>query len=326
MLEEIIYSPIFWWIAGILIIPGILMWVASYFIAARCIFDSTLRRIDSDTWKRGVPKDASAQSLKMFNDGLEWARKNEEFKRDVHIVNEGLNLYGEYYDLGYDKTVLILSGRTDSLTYGYYFAIPYSKNGCNVLVIDARAHGMSDGKFNTLGFDENRDVIAWIRFLESEFGVKNVIVHALCIGAAGGVYALTSENCPDTVKAFIAEGMFPNFAESMKNHLIEKKKPVRFLMELIDRQIKKNTGYSMKYGPIDVIEKLDVPLLMLHGRKDIYSTPEYAQKLFKLAGSEKKRLSWFDEGTHSMLRVTDPEAYDAEIEKFLCEIFELQRA
>lgn len=326
MLEEIIHSPIFWWIAGILIIPGILMWVASYFIAARCIFDSTLRRIDSDTWKRGVPKDASAQSLKMFNDGLEWARKNEEFKRDVHIVNEGLNLYGEYYDLGYDKTVLILSGRTDSLTYGYYFAIPYSKNGCNVLVIDARAHGMSDGKFNTLGFDENRDVIAWIRFLESEFCVKKVIVHALCIGAAGGIYALTSENRPNTVKAFIAEGMFPNFAESMKNHLIEKKRPVRFLMDLIDRQIKRNTGYSMKYGPIDVIEKLDVPLLMLHGRKDIYSTPEYAQKLFKLAGSEKKRLSWFDDGTHSMLRVTDPEAYDAEIEKFLCEIFELQRA
>lgn len=326
MLEEIIHSPIFWWIAGILIIPGILMWVVSYFIAARCIFDSTLRRIDSDTWKRGVPKDASAQSLKMFNDGLEWARKNEEFKRDVHIVNEGLNLYGEYYDLGYDKTVLILSGRTDSLTYGYYFAIPYSKNGCNVLVIDARAHGMSDGKFNTLGFDENRDVIAWIRFLESEFGVKKVIVHALCIGAAGGIYALTSENRPNTVKAFIAEGMFPNFAESMKNHLIEKKRPVRFLMDLIDRQIKKNTGYSMKYGPIDVIEKLDVPLLMLHGKKDIYSTPEYAQKLFNLAGSEKKRLSWFDEGTHSMLRVTDPKAYDAEIEKFLCEIFELQRA
>ncbi len=326
MIEDIINSPIFWWVAGFLVIPGILMWIASYFIAARCIFDSTLRRIDADTWKRGIPKDASAQSLKMFNDGLEWARENEEFKRDVHIVNEGLNLYGEYYDLGYDKTVLILSGRTDSLTYGYYFAIPYSKNGCNVLVIDARAHGMSDGKFNTLGFDENRDVIAWIRFLESEFGVKKVIVHALCIGAAGGIYALTSENRPDTVKAFIAEGMFPNFAESMKNHLIEKKKPVRFLMDLIDRQIKKNTGYSMKYGPIDVIEKLDVPLLMLHGKKDIYSTPEYAQKLYELARSEKKRLAWFDEGAHSMLRVTNTEAYDAEIGKFLCEIFELQTA
>ena len=78
--------------------------------------------------------------------------------------------------------------------------------------------------------------------------------------------------------------------------------------------------HSMKYGPIDVIEKMDKPLLMLHSKEDIYSTPEYAQKLYDLAGTEKKRLAWFEHGNHSMLRISDTKKYDEEIAAFLAEL------
>ena len=76
----------------------------------------------------------------------------------------------------------------------------------------------------------------------------------------------------------------------------------------------------MKFGPINVIEKLNKPLLMLHSKEDIYSTPEYAQKLYDLAGSENKRLVWFERGKHSMLRITDTNLYDKSIAEFLKQI------
>ncbi len=314
---KIITHPIFLWVVGINLALGLLLLITSYIVASYIVYTTTLRNNKRDKWGRNLPSDMTPDSERMYMIGNEWSVKNAKFKHDVHIVNEGLNLYGEYYDFGYDRCAMILSGRTESLIYGYYFAKPYAESNCNVLVMDPRGHGLSDGEFNTGGFEESKDIIAWVNFLQSEYGIKSIIFHGICIGAAGGMFALTSGNCPDCVEAMVAEGMFPNFGESMKNHLIERKKPVFIMYNLIDAWQKHYTGHTMKFGPIDVINKMDKPLLMLHSKEDAYSTPEYAQKLFELAGSDKKELVWFEHGKHSMLRITDTERYDESIKEFI---------
>ncbi len=318
----IITHPIFLGTIIFLVGSGLVLWILSYIVASYCIYNSTLRKKTKDTWSREIPDNIDGPSKKMYELGREWANKHSHLKHDVHIVNEGLNLYGEYYDLGKDRTVMILSGRTESLTYGYFFAIPYAENDCNVFVFDPRAHGKSDGEFNTVGFEESRDIIAWIKFLGENFGVHSIILHGICIGAAGGMLALTSENAPCSVDAIVTEGMFANFSESMKNHLIERKKPVFILIDLVDRRMIRHTGHSMKYGPINVIDRMDKPLLMLHSKEDLYSTPEYAQKLYDLALSKHKRLVWFEHGRHSMLRITNTELYDRSIGEFLQEVYQ----
>ena len=78
----------------------------------------------------------------------------------------------------------------------------------------------------------------------------------------------------------------------------------------------------MDFGPIDVIDKMNKPLLMLHSREDIYSTPEYAQKLYDLSSSDSKDIVWFEHGRHSMLRVTDTERYDEAVKSFIARNFE----
>ena len=103
----------------------------------------------------------------------------------------------------------------------------------------------------------------------------------------------------------------------MKNHMIEKKHSTFITYPLINRWMIHYTGHSMNYGPIDVIDKLQKPLLMLHSREDKYSTPKYAQKLYDKAGCKNKRLVWFDHGRHSMLRITDTQKYDTAIGEFL---------
>lgn len=310
-----------WWILGALAASGILLWIISYFVASSIVYRRTLRRTSREQWSRDVPSDLNADSVAMYEAGCAWAAAHRNAKVDVHIVNDGLNLYGEYYDFGHTRCAMILSGRTECLKYGYYFAIPYAACGYNVLVVDPRAHGMSDGEFNTVGFEESRDAIAWVRYITAEFPVTSVVFHGICIGAAAGMLALTSPDCPDCIDGIVTEGMFPNFGESMKNHLIERKKPVLGMYQLINARMKHYTGHSMDYGPIDVIHKLKKPLLMLHSREDLYSTPAYAQKLFDLAGTPHKELVWFARGKHSMLRITDTARYDGAIADFLAKTF-----
>ncbi|MBR2336614.1 MAG: alpha/beta hydrolase [Clostridia bacterium] len=318
---EIITHPTFLWIVGSLLVFGLLFWIFVYFLASYLVYVKTLKRESKDKWCREVPSDLNENSKQMYRIGSEWESQNSQFKSDVQISRDGLNLYGEYFDFGFDRCVMILSGRTEGLRYGYYFAIPYHKNGWNVLVVDPRAHGHSDGVYNTVGFEEGLDDVEWIKFLREKKGVKTVIFHGICIGSAGGMYALTNDASRGCADAIIAEGLFPNFGESLKNHLIERKKPVFIFFDLVDMWMKKYTGHSMKKGPIDVIDKLNKPLLMLHSKEDKYSTPENAQRLFDKAGTPNKRLVWFEKGRHSMIRITDTQGYDQAIESFLKENF-----
>ena len=317
---DIITHPAFLWTLFAFILSGLSFWAFSYILASYIVYTKILKRKSKDQWGRTV-SELVPEMEKMYEIGNAWHEENISYKKDVHIVNNGMNLYGEYYDFGSDRCAMILSGRTESLIYGYFFAIPYAKCGCNILVVDPRAHGLSDGEYNTVGFEESKDAMAWVSFLQQEFGVRSVVFHGICIGAAGGMFALTSGKCPDCVDAIVTEGMFPRFSESMKNHLKERKKPVFIMLDLINFWMKHYTGHSMKFGPLNVIDKLDKPLLMLHSKEDAYSTPEYAQKLYDKATVQNKRLVWFEHGKHSMLRITDMERYDTAIADFLTELY-----
>lgn len=308
-----------------LIVLGLISWIVMYAIIARIVFIKVLKRESKDKWGRQVSS-GEDDYLEMYAQGAKWQEKHKDKKRDVHIVNDGLNLYGEYYDLGFKQCVIVLSGRMEALTYGYFFAVPYAERGFNALVIDPRGHGLSDGEFNTGGFEESKDALAWARFIHDEFGIERIIFHGICIGSAGAMYAVTSENCPDYVGGMVAEGMFATFNESMKNHLRERKKPVFLLNDMINFWFKRYLGHSMKEGPIDYIGKLNKPILMLHSKEDTYSTPEFAQQLYDKCGSDKKMIVWFEHGRHSMLRITDTDRYDKAIEKFLEENFADKKA
>ena len=313
---DIIMHPIFLWILFGLIISGLFMWALTYIIASYFVYIKTLSRVSKDSWSRDIPSSIDDESKKMYSIGLKWAEEHKAFKQDVHMINDGLNLYGEYYDLGKETCAVILSGRTESLKYGYYFAEAYCKK-CNILVLDPRGHGLSDGRFNTVGFEESKDIAKWIEYMHDKYNVKSFVFHGICIGAAGGILALTLRNCKPYVKAIITEGMFANFGESMKNNLRVKKKPIFIFYQMINKWQKHFTGYSMDVGPINYIDKLNVPLLMLQSKEDLFSKVEYASKLYERAGSKEKQLVLFEKGAHSKVRINNTEKYDEVINNFL---------
>ena len=303
-------------VVGALLLSGIGFYLFAMMYAAHCVYIQTLSRETPESWGRENHwPDEEHQT--MDAEGMQWYDEFAAFKKDVHIVRDGLNLYGEYFDFGHDRCVMILSGRTESLRYGYYFSRPYSDSGYNVLVVDPRGHGLSDGRFNTIGFEESKDALAWVRFIHEEYGVRSVIFHGICIGAAAGMLALTSDDCPDYLDAIVTEGMYANFACSMTNNLIQRGRNYPLLLQCIDFWMKHYTHHSMMTGPIDVIHKLHKPLLMIQGAEDKASPAENGVKLFRKCPSAHKYFALMPRGGHSMLRYTDREKYDNTIKDFL---------
>lgn len=300
----------------LLCIVGLVLITAFFFfLTSIIVFNITLVRTRKSKWSRACSSKKPDQ-VAMYNDGVKWAEANASYKKDLHIVNEGYNLYAEYYDFGYDRTVILIPGRQEGGPYGYFFLQAYPSHGYNVLTIDQRAHGLSDGKYNCLGFEEHKDLIAWCKLMRDEYGNKSIILHGICIGSSCAMMAMLSEDCPDCVDALIAEGMYTTFYESYKNHMIEFKKPV-FVLPMIDMWLRACTGYSMTKGNIHIIDKFDKPLLMIHSKEDEYSLAKDAVVLYDMCPSKNKEFVWFEHGSHSKLRLVDSEKYDSAIIDFL---------
>ncbi len=286
---------------------------------AKAVYQKQLVRTDDEKWGRVCSAPENEEQLQMWNDGIAWADKYRDKMREVKIENDGFDLYGEYFDFGADRCIIILPGRCESLVYSYYFAPPYQKAGFNVLVIDTRCHGKSGGKYNTIGVKESGDVIAWSRFAVEKLKNKEVWLHGICIGTSSAIFALINKDCPKYVKGLVTEGCFVSFRETFKRHMIADKRPLFPVLDLVMLLINKHTGTNVyRDKPISAIKKLDKDLrvLFLYGKKDIFSIPKQTRRLFAACPVTDKKLVWFDEGGHSHLRINNIEKYDSAIIEF----------
>lgn len=305
-----------------IILSGIIaMFIYTYPISKKVYFQQ-LVKTDSEKWGRVCSAPDNEEQLEMWKAGIEWSDSNRQNVTEVEIEHDGLKLYGEYFDFGAERCVIIIPGRCESLVYSYYFASPYKEANFNILVIDTRCHGKSDGIYNTVGVKESGDLLAWSRFASEQFGNKEIWYHGICIGTASGIFAMVNKDCPDYVKGFVTEGCFVTFRETFKQHMIADKRPLFPVLDLVMLHINRHTKTNVyKSKPITAIKKIkkDARVLFLYGEKDIFSLPKKSQKLFDACSAKDKKIVWFSKGGHSHLRINNTEKYDKAIIDFFKE-------
>ncbi|MBP5271148.1 MAG: hypothetical protein ILO42_09350 [Clostridia bacterium] len=288
-------------------------------IMSYVLYSVLLVRNKKEKWGRECSIPDDEEYRRMFDIGLEFEKKYRDTKKEVSVVSDGLRLAGEYFDFGGDRAVLIIAGRMESLLYSYYFAEPFRAAGLNVLVIDNRAHGNSEGKVSSLGYKEYRDVLCWCRLLHDELGNRKITLHGICIGASTALFAAVARECPEWIDSIIVEGMYVNFYESFRNHMIYDRpdKPRFPIMQGVMFHILCISGANVVTdGPLKRIPKLNKPILFLHSREDKYSLPDKAELLCEKC-TAPKRIVWFDRGAHSRIRINNTEKYDEAIKSFL---------
>lgn len=294
------------------------------FLMGWILYSILLVRTSKKKWVRGASMPEDPEYAAMFREGERWRNDNALSMREVTVKNGRLHLAGQYYDFGFDKAVIILPGRTETCYYSAFFAEPYKAAGYNVLTIDNRAHGLSDGHFNTLGYKESLDVIAWAKMLHEDLGIRRIFLHGVCIGSSTACYTLTRKECPDYIVGMAGEGMYTCFYETFLTHLKDQgHKPFPMgVMAMLELYL--CTGSNVfSDGPKKRLPKLTKPILMIHSKEDIYSLPEKAEIMYETISAEKKMV-WFEHGAHSRIRILSEEnrkRYDGVIEDFLTNVF-----
>lgn len=310
-----------WLIIGVSIFVFVSLLVGVWLMVetARRVYLHTLsKKYTKVAWGRNCSAPNNPEQVKMWDDGIAYMKQFEDKKHEVQIENDGLKLFAEFYDFGHKKTALFLCGRCECLVYAYFYAKPYVESGYNLLFIDQRAHGYSEGELSTVGIKESQDVIAWMKYIKETFKQEKFAMHCVCVGGSSGLLAATDEKAAGLVDKVICDGLFINFKDSYRRHYVDLGHKVFPVYYLIWMWFKIYTGKSVNISnPLECVKKLDAPILFLHSRNDKYSVPENAEILYKEAKSKDKEIVWFDFGTHSHIRNQDPELYDSAIKKFL---------
>lgn len=307
-------------IVGSLLVLGLLFSVFFTFLVAYKVYSKTLMRGKAGSWGREQCSEPGNPALEtMWKRGVEWSKGDKSFIKEVSITSkDGLKLVGEWFDYGFDRTIVILPGRRETLVYSYYYAQPYKNLGFNVLVIDQRAHGLSEGTYSTCGILEAEDVKLWLKYMHDEHDQKEMYIHGICVGTCVTSIVVATFKEP-YLKAVIMDSAFITYKEIYKNHYIESGHalfPVYYQIWMWFKHFTKcdiNDARTIKYVP----EFGNIPVLFIWGTKDIYCLPEKSKELYAACSSNKKEIAWFEGALHSRVRLSDEERYDSIIGDFL---------
>ena len=294
----------------------IFMWFYVLGIAKKQYFDMFVR--DSEgKWARGNSCPEDADHSVMYDKGIRWGEENARYKEEIEIKSkDGLKLKGEYFNFGFDKAAIILIGRAETLLYSYYFGDLFQKAGCNIVVIDPRACGDSEGMYTTAGIKEGEDASLWIDYINKTYGIEKFYIHGICVGSAEAIFVAASKQ--PYISGIILEGPYSTFYEVLKMRTKQKGKPTFPICIQMAMLYKKYANVSIFDSiPIEKISEVNVPTLFLCGREDKSNNPDDFTKIYDACGSKDKKFVWFDHGAHSHLRIVNPEEYDSEVISFI---------
>jgi pimeloyl-ACP methyl ester carboxylesterase len=229
------------------------------------------------------------------------------------------------------KTAIILHGYSDAKVGAIAWAPLLRSFGFNVLAVDLRAHGESDGKYTTAGFFERHDISQIIDQLKASHPdeTRQLILFGISLGAA--VAAATAE-LRDDLWAVILESPFANFksAAFYQGDRIGTpgrsfQKPAFRLAELLA-----HANFDA-VAPTRTIPNIRCPVLVIQAGDDPFLSPSDLDEIRAAVESRQANwgpsLCWRLPDCHHVIGLSvDPGEYRKKIEEFFAQIPQITHA
>ncbi len=191
------------------------------------------------------------------------------------------------------------------------------KMGHNVLLVDQRAHGRSDGTTITFGVLERRDCLEWIRYAQKRFGEEiPIVLTGVSMGAATVLMASGLE-LPSAVKAIVADCPFSaprDIIARVAENMGLPGKPAAAVCALGGMIFGRfRLGSS---SAVEAVRNSKLPILLIHGEDDRYVPCNMSRTIYDACGGVR-RLETFPKAAHAMCYMEDPVRYETVVSDFL---------
>lgn len=246
-------------------------------------------------------------------------------KREVNVTSrDGLLLNAHVLEShpGSKRWAIIVHGFTASFEVSAQFAGMFEDKEFNILLVDQRRHGRSQGSYTTYGYQEKYDVEVWVNWVHGHYGEDVLIgLHGQSMG--GGTVLEYLSIAHPSVKFVIADCPYSDLTELIRYQMtVLNKVPAFPFMSLIDNRLERKAGFRLnQVSPIRAVRQSLLPVLFIHGSADTYVPTQMSRDMYEVKPGFKELLI-IDGAIHANAYGVDPAGYTKKVHSFIDEVLE----
>ncbi len=262
--------------------------------------------------------------LPFTEDFIRWSEAEASLEHEELSVTsfDGLKLYGKYYEI--DPAAPI-----ELMFHGYRGSAERDLGGGierafavrhNVITLDLRSAGKSEGKTITFGIYESRDCLAWLELIRERFGPDHpVILTGISMGAATVMMSAARE-LPDNILYILADCGYTSPREIICETIGKLKLPIGLAYFFV----RAGARIFGRFDPdalsaIEAMKKCRVPVIFFHGGKDHFVPSSMSRANYEACAAYKK-LVIVPDADHALAYPVDPEGYLEALRQFEAEL------
>ena len=231
---------------------------------------------------------------------------------------DGLTLYGKYYESFKDAPIeLMFHGYRGDGERDLSTGIRRAKEcGRNVLIVDQRGHGKSEGHTISFGINKRLDCLVWINKVIEVFGQDiKIILTGISMGAATVLMA-SNLDLPSNVIGILADCGYDSPKNIIIKYINDLHLPAKIFYPFVKLGALIFGHFNIeKASPIESVKEAKVPIIFIHGEKDTFVPCSMSEKLYKECIS-RKQLTIIKNAEHGISYLFEPETYVSALKEF----------
>ena len=203
-----------------------------------------------------------------FNELARWYNSADKESLILNSI-DGLKLYGTLLKIKEGEPYLIMlhdygQKGLSLLKQAYEFA----QKNFNILLIDQRCHGLSQGEYISYGLKESIDLIQWIQYLCAHDKEAKICLYGVGMGGAAIAIALGNE-ISNNVGCAIIEGAYRDLKSLVESQMDQKNTPDVLNRIYLNQRLKKYL--NMRIEDVDLsltLSNNEIPICFVYSNSD----------------------------------------------------------
>ena len=260
-----------------------------------------------------LKKNTKAEDLPEYTPGIrcqdpgQWADDTANYV-NAYVREGDFLLHSRLYRNDSHVYVIFHYGYSSNITINGPLIHKLYNHGFNVLGIEPRGHGETDGHYTSMGWYEKDDVVRWINYINNMDHEARIVLYGVSMGAATVMLTL-GENLPDNVVCAVEDCGYSSLWEE---YVYQCRSTVHYpIFVLVCGDVVTRLRLGFSYSKVNckkALARSRTPILMIHGTEDTFVPFSMLQKNYDAAACEKQMLA-VEGATHARSSSKDPELY-----------------
>lgn len=292
------------------ILAAVLLVLLALFFAAAYFFRSTFTRAE-----KPKPWAKEAVGVVLKDRGFFELRGRELLEIESR---DGLKLKGWFYDQGGAVTVLLFHGYRGGPEELSGIASRLYKKGMNILLVYQRAHGLSEGKYFTMGTKEKLDAVDWARAIAARKPGGKLVLFGWSMGG-NTVMGAVGEELPAGVVCAVEDCGYEDLRDQLLfscRNSMPRLPAKRFFLAVLGFYCRLFRGFAIHDPRSLSLARCRIPMLFIHGARDKVVPYDNLDRCYAACASKKLRSS-YARAEHVSACGTETERYFAELGAFI---------